>query len=129
MTDYLAVLKPIRTRLERRARRYRIDANLCGYCGLGAGWTLQAFQRAGLTGWIVAREWSTGLHCYVRNRTHVFDLTATQFESFSSTPILIAPIADLSEYPYYGRGKRFDTIPAFRAWQRQVEWNPTEGVV
>jgi len=66
-------------------------------------------------------------HVFLVVDDHVVDVTATQFEEFSNTPVLIMHHREAEVYEFYQTVKTFKSIPELIAGQKKTRW-PTHQI-
>lgn len=63
-----------------------------------------------------------GSHVYLVVDDHVVDVTATQFDEFRGTPVVIAHYKEAEQHYFYQSSEIFGTPKELRKFQRKTGW-------
>lgn len=101
------------------AASYNPD-NLCGWCAIASA---ELFTRLAAAG-IDAEIHINNNHTFVIADDNVVDVTATQFEAFDDTPVVIMHTKEVDEdiHWYYTGTKIFRSVEKLHAYQVSTKW-------
>jgi len=95
---------------------------LCGWCAIAAAHLWRELRRKGIDSVICVAELTHYSHCYILCEDHIVDITATQFQNFRNSPILILHEREAVVYEFYNTTHTFKDARELRKWQRQGRW-------
>lgn len=97
--------------------------NLCGFCAIAAAELYRRFEKAGISSeihmWL--SDWGQA-HVFVVVDDHVIDVTATQFDEFKHTPVVIMHQREAEAHQFYTSTETFNSVKLLRARQVKQKW-------
>jgi hypothetical protein len=114
----------VRDWVEKEAFRknYHPD-NLLGWCAIASAELHKRLKKEGIKADIcVSTEHYMGSHCYIVIEDHVLDVTATQFDTFKNTKVVIMHSKEAEVHEMYRAEKVFGTSKELRVYQNKQRW-------
>lgn len=108
---------------EERALRELFPADLRGLCARSSAILYLLLRQQGYTPQLV---YSSAIHTFVTVKSHIVDVTATQFFNTNFIPIFITPIKSVQFQAQYRHSKTFDNIFQFVRFQNKDNWRKKE---
>ena len=119
----LPIAKRVRAWTEAKAERANYNPhNLCGWCAISAAHLFRELSKADIAAEI---HYVPG-HCFVVVDDYIVDVTATQFQAYENTEVVIAHTKEVEHFWYYKTEKTFDTPTKLRDHQLKQNWPKRE---
>lgn len=115
------VAQDVRDWVELRAQRVN-NYDLNGFCAIAAGQLHKKLTNIGIDAKISLRNQWGECHAFVVVDDHVIDVTATQFQEFENTPIVILHIKEAEVYSFYCTDNEFKNSVELRKHQQRDKW-------
>lgn len=97
--------------------------NLCGWCARATAHLYTALTNAGFECVIHCHSSS---HVFLTTQHYTVDVTATQFDEFSTTPVVILDSKQSNQYLFYRSDWQFFSVSELISWQQQRGWPQCE---
>lgn len=131
MNTISEIAKSVRIWVENKEIRlhpHKPDLTLTGWCAIASAQLLRKLKNAGIECEIHLHD-SDWCHAFVVVEDHVIDVTATQFNEFRRTPVLMLHFKEAEQYRFYQTDQVFYYPSLLRDYQIRHGWPKDQWVL